>query len=270
MTAYFRTIFRSLFELYVEASIHVGCAVVALYGVAQTLLRRKLQTEMVLLIFTGTVVAYSVLKYGALLLGNRIKSGKLYLIMGMAFVSALAFGFAFWELPKRLMVLWLLGMMAVGIYPLVRRFGIIKLFWVSAVVTYTTVILPNYDECIHENTLKIALLQWVFISVLMIPFEIYDSVRDGIQLGTLPQKVGIPRAKQLGYLGILLFILFQFYWVPSDFYIGNCGIALITLVAIYCTQTNQSRWYTSFWVEALPILWMVFLNGFDFLRLFYR
>ena len=94
------------------------------------------------------------------------------------------------------------------VYPLLRKHGILKMFFVSFVVAYLTafayiIASPMYHGIVALDFIK----RFVLISAFMIPVEIYDSQHDDKAMNTLPQKFGIETAKKFGYLMLLLFVV---------------------------------------------------------------
>ncbi|MEN9336700.1 MAG: hypothetical protein RLZZ500_1687 [Bacteroidota bacterium] len=246
---------KQCLQFYVAASLHIGLAICALFWVGQHLQAKEILPVQVVQLFFGTVVAYNALKYSAVLRYKQKLNLKIILIIIISLVAAMGYVYLFWQQNVKTQYAWLVGMVGVGIYPWLRPFGVFKLFWVSAVVTYCTVMLSFMSQLLVPD-LKIVLLQFLMVSALMIPFEIHDSVTDARALQTLPQKYGISTAKRIGYTLLFGFTLLQFLCVDPIHFLPNCGMAMGVAVAIHFTKINQSHWYTSFWVEALPWLWV--------------
>ena len=99
----------------------------------------------------------------------------------------------------------------------------------------------------------------------MIPFEIYDSQHDDKTLNTLPQKFGIQTAKKVGYVLLLLFVILDVlnFNMNANFKIHylviDIVIAIAIVVAIYFSSLKRNQYYTSFWVESIPILWWMII-----------
>jgi hypothetical protein len=142
----------------------------------------------------------------------------------------------------------------VVLYPFIRKLGWLKPFFVSCVVSYITVVIPL------KSSVDVAwffVQRFLLLSSVMIPFEILDSTTDAVAMKTLPHLFGIPRAKQIGYGLVGLFIIVSFLLTDNLYF---CSIsALSSLVAIYFSTEKRSWYYTSFWVESLPIVWWLVL-----------
>jgi len=98
----------------------------------------------------------------------------------------------------------------------------------------------------------------LFLLAIIIPFDIRDVNADSQSLKTLPQVVGIKKAKIIGY--ILLFLFIGLECLKSNLSMSIVyilfGISLVTGLFIKFTSVKQSRYYTGFWVEAIPIIWL--------------
>jgi hypothetical protein len=144
------------------------------------------------------------------------------------------------------------------IYPFIRKFGWLKLFFVSLVVTYITVFIPFTSVKFIEMDLKIHFIQrFLLLTSLLIPFEIMDSFQDPISLRTLPQKFGINKTKLLGMLLLIPFMVLEFLKTNSS--LVSMFIGLVTVIFIHFSSKQRNKYYTNFWVESVPIFWLILL-----------
>jgi len=93
----------------------------------------------------------------------------------------------------------------------------------------------------------------------MLPFEIRDLDIDQLHLSTIPQKIGIPYTKIIGYALLGDTILLEFFkqeFNQNRFLILVFSVALLAIFLAKSTK-KKSRYYTAFWVESLPILTLV-------------
>lgn len=209
-------------------------------------------------VFFGTIVAYNFLKYIELIVFKKIITPKMIAIIGITLFSFLAFLVLFFYLKRSTQVqIILAGLFVLG-YPFLRKQGWLKLFLVSFVITIVTVFIPFSSQKLFEFDSYIALFQrFLFITSLMIPFEIYDSQFDHQALNTIPQRIGIRNAKLFGMLLIIPFIVLEFLKVNTSLTVIPIG--LLTVSAIHFTTLKKSKYYTSFWVESIPVLWLLLL-----------
>ena len=93
----------------------------------------------------------------------------------------------------------------------------------------------------------------------LVPFEIRDLKYDSASLKTLPQRVGVKGAKRIGYCWTVLFYAITF--LKTDLDITHIMVKTILFVVlmlmIFKTELNQKKYFSSFWVEAIPLLWWV-------------
>jgi uncharacterized membrane protein YczE len=98
------------------------------------------------------------------------------------------------------------------------------------------------------------------ICALLIPFEIYDSKHDAITLQTIPQKFGVKKTKYLGYLFLICFCILS---LQLQYEILDIVIAIVIGLFIRFSSTKNTKYYTSFWVESIPILWWILVLIFN-------
>jgi 4-hydroxybenzoate polyprenyltransferase len=88
---------------------------------------------------------------------------------------------------------------------------------------------------------------------------------DCLSLKTLPQQIGIRNTKLLGIGLLLLCLVFEF------FKYGSKGAYILSLL-VFClilggllaiSKKYQSRYFASFWVEGLPIVWFLLFVVFE-------
>ena len=142
-----------------------------------------------------------------------------------------------------------------------RNIGGIKVYLIALVWSGVTVILPiiNNHYSWSSDMLLTALQRFVYIIVLMIPFEIRDLRYDSVKLATIPQMIGIMWTKIMGVILLLVFFLIIFFKVRTDQeeIIISSIIALVTALFVLGSKEDQGKYYSSFFVEGLPILWFL-------------
>ncbi len=241
---------RKIVDFYIHSSIHIGVAVFCLVQ-----LSIPQWTSYSFLVFFGTIVGYNFLKYSELFLSTPRWRFNSIGIVSVSALAAIGYLLLFWKQKSTVQLDLLVALGLVLCYPFIRRLGWLKPFFVSIVLSYITVVIP-----LKTN----AAVGWLFVqrflvlSSLMIPFEILDSTTDPISLKTLPQWIGIGKTKQLGYLLVGLYCIAAFYTL-NRFY-PYFIYALSMVVAIYFSSPKRSWYYTSFWVESLPIVWWLLLH----------
>ncbi len=251
-------IFKQIVDFYIEASFHVAFAVYCLVEI--TVFSNHLGSihYFSVCVFFGTVLGYNFLKYFKIFRRGFFRSNKYYAILAVSILAGIGFLFSFYLLKTTLQKLILISGVLVLIYPFLRKFGWLKLFWVSFAVTFITAYIPFQTEKGLTLDLCLTLIQRFFILIsLLIPFEIMDSKTDDKSMNTLPQLFGVNSTKMLGILLVIPFIILEFLKLHPSYLVLPIGI--ITLLFIDFTEWKRNKYYTSFWVESVPILWWLML-----------
>ncbi|MFK7749294.1 MAG: hypothetical protein AB8B65_12935 [Kordia sp.] len=266
-------VLKKLFNFYLDSSIHIGFSVYALTYC--TLLLFDLHYAEAILYFTfyGTIVTYNFIKYGSSAKKYFFVATKyMKLIQLLSFVCFVLAAYYAYQLEfKTLLVavgLCLLSSLyIIPFLPKQKNFRMLTGFKISIVAlcwTGVTVLLPivNADFPLADtNVMLVALQRFVLVLILMIPFEIGDLSYDAAALGTLPQRIGIRRTKQLAYLWIVLFLVLEYFNRDSfsNAFFMTVGISLLLVFFIWESRIKKSKYFTSFWVESIPIVWFLLL-----------
>jgi hypothetical protein len=115
----------------------------------------------------------------------------------------------------------------------------------------------NADVSITLDFYLKCIQRFILIFVLVLIFEIIDLANDDPHLQTVPQQIGVKRTK---ILGLLLLIPFYFLeLLKSNFdanqLIVNLIIVIMISLVLFFANEKRSKYYTSFWVESVPIFW---------------
>jgi len=99
---------------------------------------------------------------------------------------------------------------------------------------------------------------FVFVVICTIPFEIRDLKYDSNELRTIPQIFGIKKSKYISYVFILIFISISLVNTTTRIdFISDILISFILFFIIYKTKKNQTKYFSSFWVESVPVYWVL-------------
>lgn len=209
-------------------------------------------------VFFGTVLGYNFLKYFEVFSSGNFRSKKYISILVVTFLAGIGFLFSFFLLSHSIQRLILISGVFVLMYPFLRKYGWLKLFLVSFTVTFITVYIPFQAVKWLPIEFYISLIQRFFLLVgLLIPFEIMDSKTDDKSLNTLPQLFGINSTKLFGILLVIPFVILEFLKLYPSYFVLPVGI--ITVLFINFTTLDKNKYYTSFWVESVPIFWWLIL-----------
>jgi hypothetical protein len=251
-------IFKKIFDFYIEGSIHVAFAVYCLLEITVFSNHLKSIEYFPFCVFFGTILGYNFLKYFEVFRKGFFRSNRYYAILILSFLAGIGFLYSFFYLRNSVQKLILISGFFVLIYPFLRKYGWLKLFLVSLVVTFITVYIPFQTMKWSPYELYINLIQrFLLLISLLIPFEIMDSKTDDKTLRTLPQLFGINSSKMLGILLVIPFIILEFLKLHPSYLVLPIGI--ITVLFIDFTEWKRNKYYTSFWVESVPILWWLML-----------
>ncbi len=241
--------FRKIVDFYIQSSIHVGFAVFCLVQLSV-----QQWSSYSFLVLFGTIVGYNLLKYSEWFFSTPFFRIQYIGILVVTLFSTLGF---FWFLLQQNTTVQLHMLFAFGLvvlYPFIREIGWLKPFYVSFVVSYITLFIPLKSDI---DVIGLFVQRFLLLSIVMIPFEILDSSKDAVAMKTLPHCFGIVRTKQIGYGLVVLFLTISIFLQNNLYFFAFA--ALSSLIAIYFSTEKRSWYYTSFWVESLPIFWLLVL-----------
>lgn len=258
---------KTLFDFYINSSIHVALAVLCLVKITELHLDIPTQLNLYGFVFFGTITGYNFVKYAALAglhhrhLTKSLKSIQVFsLLCFIALIYfTLQFKLEFWLhcIPLGILTLFY----AAPLFPNhknLRRVPTLKVFIIAVVWAGVTGYLPAVPNGVFNTEVLLICLQRILLVIaLMIPFEIRDLKYDSKNLETLPQLLGIKKTKLLGFGLLVVFILIEFLFETNEFslMIASISIAAITGYAIFKSSTRQHKYFASFFVEAIPVLW---------------
>ncbi|WP_149274796.1 UbiA prenyltransferase family protein [Pareuzebyella sediminis] len=267
-------VFERIFDFYLDASIHVALGVFALLHITGYTLNVTINPHLGGFLFFGTIACYNFVKYGVeaekyILMVDRYHK-RIQFASFIALALALYNGY-FLNLDVWIAVLCLsccIGLYALPVLPHVknlRSWGGLKIFVVALVWAGATVILPILEKkySLYWDVWVETVQRFLFVLIVMLPFEIRDLAYDSPELKTLPQQVGIKRTKVFGALLTLpFFFLIFFKDVVSQVEAIAAGIMFLILGSLmFITKRNQKKYFASFWVESLPLVWWCLLAG---------
>ena len=253
---------KKIIDFYINSSLHVAFAVFCLLQI--TLLSNHLNPikHFSITVFCGTIVGYNFLKYFELIVKGIFFKKRFLPIIVVTILSTIGLIFSFFCLNFTIQKYLILSGLLVLVYPMLRKQGWLKMFLVSFVVTYITVYIPFQAEKRLFFLFDINLIQrFIIIICLLIPFEILDSKTDLVSMNTIPQKFGIKKTKLLGYILLLLYIVLDFFKFNFEYnlLLIDVVIAILIGIFIYFSRVDRTKYYTSFWVESVPIFWWILL-----------
>jgi len=142
-----------------------------------------------------------------------------------------------------------------------RNFPGIKIFSISIAWAGITVFFPLFEQNIpfSQEVYTEFFQRFLFLIGIIIPFDIRDVHTDPVALKTIPQLIGIKKSKVIGTIAIVLFLLLEITSkiVFTQQIESTVLISIITLLFLWLSNPDRTRYFSSFWVESIPILWFV-------------
>ncbi len=215
-----------------------------------------------LFILLGTIVSYNYTKYN--IYPKSFK--KRPLIFGVSIICLLICCYLCTKLPLNTLLITLFFTLLVLLYSTpfktsLRNIPSLKIFIIAFSWVGTTVILPytSTHQQLTNTVILLSLQRFLFIILLTLPFDIRDYENDHKYLKTLPQLIGIEGTKRLGLLLSVIILVIEFIISPFTSNIVSILVVLLLLILLQKSTNKQSKYYCSFWVEAIPIVWYLSL-----------
>lgn len=265
-------ILKSIFEFYINSSIHVALAVYALLRITEFYYNLPYNEALNYVAFYGTITGYNFVKYaGIAKLHHRSLTKNLRLIQVFSLLSFVLMCYyltlldvkvLFYCIPFSLLTLFYAVPVFKGLTKNLRNIGMLKIFIIAVVWTGVTSVLPLIvykSATINEYLYFIQ--RFLFVIVLTLPFDIRDMRYDKKSLQTIPQLIGVERTKKFGFVLLLVTLIIEFFVTPNSSFKFSYGIVFfILLILLQRSKIKQSKYYASFLVEAVPIIWFLVLT----------
>lgn len=273
-------VLRQLFNFYINSSIHVGISCYALVKMTQYMFHISFDNPIANFAFFGTIVGYNFVKYDALArtkrlqMRNQLKTIAIFSVFSLAMV-----GYYFFQLQRVTQIVSIVFLVITLVYTLpffpnrknARNWAGVKIYIVALSWVGVTLVLPllNANVPISSDFYLKCAQRFILIFVLVLIFEIIDLANDDPHLQTVPQQIGVKKTKILGYILLLIFFGLEFFNSalinPVNFQNSVLQLFLIFAVAItiafflFFANEKRSKYYTSFWVESIPVFWWLLL-----------
>ncbi|MCM5661675.1 UbiA prenyltransferase family protein [Galbibacter mesophilus] len=264
---------KRIFDFYLDTSIHVGLSVFALAQVTFYNLGLPFDDALSYALFFGTIVEYSFIKYSPLAKHYIFVTQKyirsIQLFSAICFLVALYFVFQLQAITVIIAsVLVLLAFLyvvpAISSKQNFRSLKGVKIYIVAITWSVSTVILPllNSDSKIEWIGFLEFLQRFLFIIILMIPFEIRDLKADEPWLRTLPQVLGEKGVKVFGGVLTILFLIIAIvksHFFGMDNLVVESIISGLLVLAVVFAKKEQSSYFSRFFVESISVIWWLLL-----------
>ncbi len=261
---------KRVFDFYLNSSTHVALNVVALSLVTIFEYRLRIDYYFLAFLFFGTITGYNFVKYAGLAgLHHRSLAKNLRLIQIFSFFCFLAFIYTiFFQEFKVLIACGGLGLLTLfyAIPFLKERKNLravpgLKILIIALVWAGVCVLLPflQYNKLSSVDFGVEFLQKLLFIVAITIPFEIRDIPYDAPGLATLPQQIGVSKAKLAGYLVLIVVLGLEFFHAEMRFQniISLMMVLSLSGFFLYKSKVKQGAYFSAFWVECIPLFWLV-------------
>ena len=267
---------KPLLDFYINSSIHVAISIVSLLLITCIEFDLALDLNLLWFVFFASITGYNFVKYfGIAKFHHRRLASWLQVIQVFSLLCFLLMCFFAFKLSMQTIIY--IGVFAIVtfLYAIpflpkrlfmdqqknLRSIGGLKVYVIGLVWAGVTVLLPiiNSNFPLHADVWITTAQRFLFVILLILPFEIRDLNYDSLKLSTIPQKIGIRNTKILGLILGIAFLLLEFFkddLDPKNSAISFVVIAL-TLLFLKFSKKNQNNYYSSFWVEGIPIFWLI-------------
>ena len=272
------TLIKRFFEFYLNSSIHVALAVYCLSWVTLLSFNISYNENVLYFIFYATITGYNFVKYfGVAKFHHRSLTKELKIIQIFSFICFILMCYYLLQLQiKTLYGIAILGLItflyAIPFLPKkvlfdesmnLRKISGLKIYVIAFVWACVTVILPllNSDFEINWDVIITVLQRFIYVIVVMLPFEIRDMRYDSVKLSTIPQQIGVKKTKLIGILLLIPFFFLEFFKDEVSIVYATALIIVIALMAlaVVVSKIKQSEYFSSFWVESIPIFWLLII-----------
>lgn len=262
---------RKILDFYINSSLHVALSVYSFVLMTHFMFGISDGQPMAYFAFFGTVVGYNFVKYDALARTQKLQMrSQLKAIALLSCISLIACAYFFFQLKINAQMIAVAFLAVTLLYTLpffpnrknARNWAGIKIYIVALCWVGVTLIVPviNAGLPLGTDVFIVALQRFILVFVLILIFEIIDLQHDDPHLKTVPQQIGVRRTKILGSGLLILFLGLE---LATHFlflvFLIKLGIALTVLSFLVFSHENKSKYYTSFWVESIPVLWLILL-----------
>jgi len=227
-------------------------------------------------IFYATITGYNFVKYfGIAKFHHRSLTRELKIIQLFSFVCFVLMCYYFYHLQiKSWYAIGVLGLItflyAIPFLPKrifldeamnLRAISGFKIYVIALVWSCVTVFLPLIDSgyLIDWDVIITAIQRFIYVLVVMLPFEIRDMRFDSVKLSTIPQQIGVKRTKIIGMLLLIPFFFLEFLKdeLQERTIVILFSIQVLMIMSLLLSKTKQSKYFSSFWVESIPIIWLL-------------
>jgi len=262
---------KKILRFYVLSNIHVAASLVSLY----LIFNKLFNFNYIIFVFSATILTYSLIRmlsFGS----NRFFIRRFYiknkeLIISLLLLFFISSSYSFIKLDI-LQKIWLIPFFLLSFFynlnikkiPFgkLRTNGIVKILIVALVWSGLIIIIPQLQGFKNTQVLFHSIFVFIYILVLTMSFDQRDVLIDNPGLKTIPQIYKQHIHYFYAFFGLILiglsFLIFTNY---QGLLISNT-IILLSIGLCFNSDKHKSFYYTAFWIEGLPILWLILIKLF--------
>lgn len=267
---------KQILDFYINSSIHVALAVYSLSWITLRQFDVSYDENILYFIFYATITGYNFVKYfGLAKFHHRKLANWLRIIQIFSFICFILMCYYAYNLEPKTLI-YILGLGSITFFYAIpflpkklfmdskhnlRSIGGLKVYVIALVWAVVTVVLPlvNNEYSLNFDVIVTAMQRYLFVIVLILPFDIRDLQYDSLKLSTIPQKIGIKNTKIIGVMLLLAFFFLEY--LKDDLHanqiINLLIVVFVTILFIVFSNEERGKYYSAFWVEGLPIFWLV-------------
>lgn len=267
---------RFVFSYYINNNFHVGIASASLTAVSLYEITGEVNLFYPLFVFFSTLLAYHFIRIfdersvDLQTIVSRIITQTwdilLIIVVSSLVVSLSLLNFEIVQLLLLLPAFFITFWYAIPLRFLskratsLRNYPKLKLITIAIVWSVVTVLIPLQKRAIDIHLLFLFLQRLLIVMVLVLPFDIRDMLLDNKKLQTVPQQIGVRKTKQIGFVLLVFFLMLSFSknTITSTF-LPELAITLLTALLLYKAKIRQTKYFASFWVESIPVVWFLLL-----------
>jgi hypothetical protein len=268
--------FIKIIDFYIRSSIHVALSVYALVRMTHFMFNISSDEPMANFAFLGTIVGYNFVKYDALARANKKQMRKeLKLIALLSLFSLFGVGYYFFRLQFITQIVSICVLILTLLYTLpffpnrknARNWAGVKIYIVALCWVGVTLVLPLLNANVSLGTdfyLK-CVQRFILIFNLILVFEILDMPNDDPHLQTVPQQIGVNKTKIVGMLLLIPFYFLEFLknnFIQEQLLVNAILVVMLALFLAFANE-KRSKYYSSFWVESIPLFWWLMVVFFQ-------
>ena len=265
---------KKFFDFYINSYIHVSIAAFCLTKITLLEFGIHENTSPLFALF-ATLVSYNFIRYYDISkinmsFANWVKVYKLELFL-LNLVSLIFLILLTLKLNSQALFLLIPFALVTFFYVVpftpknknLRTISGLKLFLITISWAGVTVLFPivNNEYLLTKDVWIVFFQRFIFLFAVTIPFDIRDLKYDIPEMKTLPQTIGIKRSKLLGSALLLVFYLMDFlrFSVFENSVLITTLTTALSLILLNLFTEKKSKYYTSFWIEALPVFWFLLI-----------